>query len=51
MRTLLRFLICTLVLAPAAFGQGGEIVPGDNLIVQGIPKIPANLAERVGRYS
>lgn len=51
MRKLLRALLCTLVLAAAAHAQGGEIVPGDNLIVQGIPKIPAALAERVARYT
>ncbi len=31
--------------------QPGEIVPGPNLVVEGIPKIPAALAQRVGRYT
>jgi Tol biopolymer transport system component len=28
-----------------------EIVPGDNLVVEGIPKIPVSLAEMDGRYT
>src|SRR5258707_185756 len=28
-----------------------QIVPGDNLIVDGIPKIPASLAQAVNRYN
>jgi len=39
------------VLATPAGGQTGEIAPGDNLVVEGIPKIPAALAETVGRYT
>jgi len=39
-------LLGTLVLA-----QSGEIVPNENLVAEGIPKIPASLAESVGRYS
>src|SRR5271165_6910506 len=34
-----------------AFAQSDEIVPNENLVVEGIPKIPASLAESVGRYS
>jgi dipeptidyl aminopeptidase/acylaminoacyl peptidase len=33
------------------FGQTGEVVPGDNLVVEGIPKIPAALADDAGRYA
>jgi len=33
------------------FAQSDEIVPNENLIAEGIPKIPASLAEDVGRYS
>src|SRR5688572_28564185 len=29
----------------------GTIVPGDNLVVEGIPAIPASLADDVGRYT
>src|SRR5215469_9061094 len=30
--------------------RAGEVVPGDNLVVEGIPKIPASVAEAVSRY-
>ncbi len=32
-------------------GQGGEIRPGENLVVQGVPAIPASLADEVRRYT
>ncbi|MGH9398876.1 MAG: hypothetical protein ACRD00_00800, partial [Thermoanaerobaculia bacterium] len=38
----------------SAFGQTAEtpvIKPGDNLVVEGVPPIPAALAEEVGRYT
>ena len=38
------------LLTCAAFAQG-TIVPGDNLVVEGIPAIPASLADDVGRYT
>src|SRR5260370_20648914 len=38
-----------LSLAPLR-AQDSAIVPGDNLIVEGVPKIPASLAETAGRY-
>src|ERR1044071_6485878 len=31
--------------------QNSEIAPGDNLIVEGIPKIPTALAQKVNRYT
>ncbi len=37
------------VLAPAR-AQDSVIAPADNLIVDGVPKIPASLAETAGRY-
>src|SRR5271169_6097561 len=37
--------------AALAFAQSDEVVPNENLVVEGIPKIPASLAEAVGRYS
>lgn len=38
--------------AAVASGQtAAEVKPGDNLVVQGIPPIPAALAERVDRYT
>ncbi len=46
LRVLTLFLFATLVSA-----QNGEVVPNENLVVEGIPKIPAALADSVGRYS
>ena len=49
--SILAFLLISVVFAVPAPAQTGEIVPGDNLMVEGIPKIPASLAEAVGRYT
>jgi len=48
-----RICILTLVtfLAVSAFAQSGEVAPNENLVAEGIPKIPVSLAESVGRYS
>ena len=51
MRPLPRAFACALLFAVAAHAQGGEIAPADNLIVEGIPKIPVAIAERVARYT
>jgi dipeptidyl aminopeptidase/acylaminoacyl peptidase len=50
MKRFLRILV-VLSLAILAFPQSTDIVPGDNLVVEGVPKIPASLAETVDRYS
>ncbi len=39
------------VLRPRAAAQEPFVVPGDNLILEGIPKIPLSLAGRVARYT
>jgi dipeptidyl aminopeptidase/acylaminoacyl peptidase len=44
------FLLCLVFVLPAA-AQTDEVVPGDNLVVEAIPKIPTTLAEAVGRYT
>src|SRR6202023_2621822 len=44
-------LAAVLLLAMVAFAQSDEIGPNENLVAEGIPKIPASLAESVGRYS
>ncbi|MGA8215391.1 MAG: S9 family peptidase [Candidatus Sulfotelmatobacter sp.] len=44
-------VLAVLLFATLAFGQSGEVVPNENLVVEGIPKIPAALADTVGRYS
>jgi dipeptidyl aminopeptidase/acylaminoacyl peptidase len=40
-----------LLLATLSFAQSDVIVPNENLVAEGIPKIPASLAESVARYS
>lgn len=40
-----------LVLGALAFAQSNEVAPNENLVAEGIPKIPVSLAESVGRYS
>jgi hypothetical protein len=44
-------VISVLLLSAAAFAQSDEILPNENLVAEGIPKIPASLAESVARYS
>ncbi|MDQ3684781.1 MAG: prolyl oligopeptidase family serine peptidase [Acidobacteriota bacterium] len=47
-------LYCALLLALCAtfaFSQEAETAPGDNLVVEGIPRIPASLAEEVSHYT
>lgn len=50
MKNLLR-LSLVLVLATFAFSQSNEIVPNENLVAEGVPKIPASLADTVERYT
>ncbi len=44
-------LACIAMMAASGFPQSGEIVPNENLAVEGVPKIPASLAETVDRYT
>lgn len=46
-----RLIVVLSLLASSALAQGGLIVPGDNLVVEGVPQIPATLAEDVRRYT
>ena len=50
MKTVVTLLAASMT-AAALLAQGDEIVPNENLIAQGIPKIPASLAEEVRRYT
>jgi dipeptidyl aminopeptidase/acylaminoacyl peptidase len=50
MRTLNRLLALCLLTASLAAAQG-SIQPNDNLVVEGIPPIPASLATTVARYT
>ena len=45
------FAVVLLAVAGAAAGQPEEIAPAENLVVQGVPKIPTSLAEEVSRYT
>ena len=51
--TLFLLLVAGLALAPptAGLAQSGTIAPNENLVVDGIPDIPASLAETVARYT
>lgn len=47
-------LLCLAALAllvGTAFPQSTDVTPGENLVAEGIPKIPASLVESVDRYS
>jgi dipeptidyl aminopeptidase/acylaminoacyl peptidase len=44
-------LITLLLLASITTAQRAAIAPGENLVAEGIPSIPASLAEDVGRYT
>ncbi|HEY2931967.1 MAG TPA: S9 family peptidase [Acidobacteriota bacterium] len=50
MKLFSRILICSFLFSAAA-AQVQEIIPGDNLVLDGIPKIPASLTESVDRYT
>src|SRR3979490_3459720 len=44
-------VLTVLLFAALAQAQSDQVLPNENLVVEGIPKIPASLAEAVGRYS
>lgn len=44
-------LLGLLVLAATAFSQSDVVTPNENLVVEGVPKIPASLADTVDRYT
>jgi len=50
MKIVLRLLVVFLLTA-TAFPQSDEVVPNENLVVEGVPRIPAYLAETVERYT
>lgn len=51
MRDLLRAFAICLIAVSFGSAQGSYIQPGDNLVVEGIPPIPASLADTAARYS
>jgi dipeptidyl aminopeptidase/acylaminoacyl peptidase len=44
-------LILLLLAATLAVPQAGDLAPGENLVVEGVPRIPAALAAAVSRYA
>ena len=44
-------LVAVFLLSWVAFSQSDEIVANENLVTEGIPKIPSSLAETVDRYN
>jgi len=50
MNRVFRLAIILLFVVPS-FAQTNEIVPNENLVTEGIPKIPASLADSVARYN
>ena len=51
MRIRVSALCLLLLLAPVASAQDKFLVPGDNLIIDGVPNIPQSLADKVARYT
>jgi dipeptidyl aminopeptidase/acylaminoacyl peptidase len=55
MQKLISILLTTCLTAVLCVGateaDNGTIAPGENLVVEGIPAIPAKLADEVGRYT
>lgn len=51
MKVRVSVFVCLVLLGARAAGQTAEVVPNENLVVEGIPKIPASLAESVDHYS
>ncbi|MEW6737570.1 MAG: prolyl oligopeptidase family serine peptidase [Acidobacteriota bacterium] len=50
MNFLCRIVVVLSLSTGLAFAQTDEIAPGDNLVIEGIPKLPAALAAEVDRY-
>src|SRR5216684_730474 len=46
----LLFVLAILVVPALLLAQSDEVVPNENLVAEGIPKIPASIAEAAGRY-
>jgi hypothetical protein len=50
-RTAIYGLAVVILVTGSVVAQSDVVVPGDNLVTQGIPKIPVSLAEAVSRYT
>jgi len=51
MKKALALVVSLVAAAASARGQAPEIVPNENLVAEGVPKLPASLAETMGRYT
>ena len=52
MKRTLRLLVAFLLVVPSVAGQRAAVIaPADNLVVEGVPAIPAQLSEDVRRYT
>src|SRR5438093_697178 len=43
--------LAMILLAGTVLGQSNDIAPGENLVLEGVPKIPASVGDAVGRYT
>ena len=48
---LLTACLTAVMFAGGAMAESATIAPSDNLVVEGVPSIPASLADEVGRYT
>lgn len=51
MKRILETIIVVVLSTHAVVAQNDAIVPGDNLVLDGVPQIPSSLAETVSRYT
>jgi dipeptidyl aminopeptidase/acylaminoacyl peptidase len=51
MKAFILFFLTWICFLPSLCISADEIIPGDNLVIDGIPKIPLSLAQEVSRYS
>jgi len=51
MKSLTRALVLCLLAVTLVAAQGDTVQPGDNLVIEGVPPIPASLAATVARYT
>lgn len=51
MKHFILILLTAVVCSASSFAQSADILPSENLIVEGIPPIPGQIASDVGRYT
>ena len=50
-KSYLSIVVALLFLVAPVLGQQGSVAPPENLVVEGVPQVPASIAELAGRYS